>query len=290
MVKEVISHLIPVSPTSTSTDKQPMYIDATVGGGGHAQAILEKISKGIVIGLDWDNDAIKHTKLRLQNYPNLYLVHTSYANLDQIVQEFPEYYVQGILFDLGVSYYQITTPERGFSYNSDGPLDMRFDQSVFTTTAQQIIQRTPILKLIKIFSDFGEERKAHKIAVHVLAHRNLISNTQTLANIIKEIIPARFQNKTLSRIFQSLRIVVNSELENVKIGLEKAIELLSSGARMVVISYHSLEDRIVKQTFRHNSEQGILKILTKKPLRPEPVEISQNPSARSARLRAVEKI
>jgi 16S rRNA (cytosine1402-N4)-methyltransferase len=290
MVKEVISHLIPVSPTSTSTDKQPMYIDATVGGGGHAQAILEKISKGIVIGLDWDNDAIKHTKLRLQNYPNLYLVHTSYANLDQIVQEFPEYYVQGILFDLGVSYYQITTPERGFSYNSDGPLDMRFDQSVFTTTAQQIIQRTPILKLIQIFSDFGEERKAHKIAVHVLAHRNLISNTQTLANIIKEIIPARFQNKTLSRIFQSLRIVVNSELENVKIGLEKAIELLSSGARMVVISYHSLEDRIVKQTFRHNSEQGILKILTKKPLRPEPVEISQNPSARSARLRAVEKI
>ncbi len=290
MVKEVISYLIPTSQLPTINHKQPMFIDATVGGGGHAQAILEKIDKGIVVGLDCDADAIEYTKTHLQKFNNLFLFHNTYTNLDEIVKEFPEYFVQGILFDLGVSYYQITAPNRGFSYNSEGPLDMRFDQSQVEVTAQQIIQHTPIIKLAHIFSEYGEERKAYKIAALVSAHRNQIRNTRELADTIKEIIPAYRQNKTLSRIFQSLRIVVNHELENVKIGLEKAIRLLASGARLVVISYHSLEDRIVKQAFRLNADKGILKILTKKPFRPELIEVNENPSARSARLRAVEKI
>jgi len=290
MVKQVISYLIPDSPALNTMDKLPMYIDATLGGGGHAQAILEKISKGIVVGLDWDEDAVKFSRDRLKQYNNFFPYHTSYTDIDKIVGQLSEYYLQGVLFDLGVSSHQITLPERGFSYSVEGPLDMRFDQSQIRTTAQQIIQRTSAYDLEKIFSEFGEERRARKIAAQITTHRNQIKNTRTLAEIIKQVMPAHFQNKTLSRIFQALRIVVNSELANIKTGLQKAIQLLHQGGRIIVISYHSLEDRITKQTFKQNKEQGILNILTKKPLRPEPVEISQNPSARSAKLRAVEKI
>jgi 16S rRNA (cytosine1402-N4)-methyltransferase len=290
MVKEVITHLLPISPAEDNDGKLPMYIDATLGGGGHSKAILEKISNGIVIGLDIDNDAIEFSKKRLKHYTNFHLFHTSYTNIDQIVQQFPDYFLQGVLFDLGVSYHQIATPERGFSYNADGPLDMRFDRSLIGITAQQIIQRTSTYELVKIFSEFGEEHGAHKIANYINAQRNQIKDTTTLANIIKDVIPIRFQNKTLSRIFQALRIVVNAELDNVKIGLQKAIDLLAKSARLIVISYHSLEDRITKQMFREQSEKGILNILTKKPLRPELVETTQNPSSRSAKLRVAEKL
>jgi 16S rRNA (cytosine1402-N4)-methyltransferase len=220
----------------------------------------------------------------------LYLFHTNYTNIDKITKEFPNHYVKGILFDLGVSYHQISTPARGFTYNSNGPLDMRFNQSLPSKCAKEIIQHSPLSELKRIFSEYGEERNAYKIATRIFAKRNNIKSTAELANAVREMIPPYRQNKTLARIFQSLRIVVNRELENIKIGLEKAIEALAMGARIAVISYHSLEDRIVKQTFRHYAETKSLKILTKKPLRPEPVEVANNISARSARLRAAEKI
>lgn len=289
MKKEVIKYLIS-NKIITEHNKEPMYIDATVGGGGHCQAILESITKGIVIGLDWDIEAINFAKQRLSKYHNLYLYHTNYINIDKIVKLFPQYYLQGILFDLGVSSYQISTASRGFSYSLDGPLDMRFNQSIPSKLACEIINHASFSDLTKIFFEYGEEREAKKIAKNIFMQRNKINTTAQLAQLIREVISARYANKTLSRIFQSLRIVVNQELENIKVGVIKAINLLTVGGRIVVISYHSLEDRIIKQTFRDLARQGILTTLTKKTLRPKPNEVQSNPRARSARLRGAERV
>jgi 16S rRNA (cytosine1402-N4)-methyltransferase len=290
MVKEVISYLLPSHQLPKIDGKLPMFIDATVGGGGHAQAILENLSSGIVVGLDCDVDAIEYTKKRLQNYTNFHLFHTTYTNIDKVALEFPNYYIKGILFDLGVSYYQIMTPSRGFTYSSAGPLDMRFNQSLPARSAKEIIRHASLYDLRKIFSEYGEERYAHKIATQIHTQRNYINTTLELADIIKKAIPGQKQNKSLSRVFQSLRIVVNNELENIKIGIEKAIKLLTTGGRILVIAYHSLEDRLVKQTFRNYANLEFLKILIKKPLVPQLSEVSVNPPARSAHLRAAEKI
>jgi len=289
MVKETVSYLI-ASNNSKNDTKLPMYIDATIGGGGHAKAILDNIKKGIVIGLDCDSDAIDYAKTRLSKYSNLHLYQTNYTELDKVAKEFPDYYLDGVLFDLGVSYYQISTPARGFTYNADGPLDMRFNQSMPRSRALEIIRHSSLPDLKKIFFEYGEERYANKIAQHIFNHRSEINTTLDLVRIICEKTPSHQQTKTLARIFQALRIAVNHELENIKIGLEKAIQLLSHGARLVVISYHSLEDRITKQTFHHYAQENILKVLTKKPLRPTLEEMSANPSARSALFRAAEKI
>ncbi|MEO0092438.1 MAG: 16S rRNA (cytosine(1402)-N(4))-methyltransferase RsmH [candidate division WOR-3 bacterium] len=270
-----------------------LYIDATVGGGGHTQAILEHLlnKKSIVIGLDCDQDAINYTKNRLGKYSNLYLFRMSYTKIDEVVRKFPEYSVQGVLFDFGASYYQLTSSSRGFSYQQNGPLDMRFDQSL-NLTARDIIRRSSSKGLEKIFKEFGEERFAHKIAQVVYQHRNKINTTYDLVEIMQEIVPAYKIRKTLARIFQALRIAVNQELENIQQGLNCAIRILTTGGRIVTIAYHSLEDRIVKNTFRsvaqNNSGIG-LKVLTKKPVRPSPKEVKSNPAARSARLRAAEK-
>lgn len=289
MKKEVIKYLVS-NRTFLQNNKEPMYIDATVGGGGHSEAILENITNGIVIGFDWDSEAITFTKQRLAKHHNLYLYHTNYINIDKIVKAFPQYYLQGVLFDLGVSSYQITNAARGFSYSANGPLDMRFDQSVPSKLAYEIIHHTSLSDLTKIFFIYGEERRAKKIAQNIFRQRNKINTTAQLARVIREIIPAHQANKTLSRIFQSLRIVINQELENIKIGLTKSIKLLSAGGRILVISYHSLEDRITKQIFRDFARQGILQILTKKPLRPQAKEVQNNPRARSARLRCAERL
>lgn len=289
MVTEVLNYLI-TSDIIEKNDKLPMYIDATVGGGGHTKAILDNIKKGIVIGLDCDSDAIDYAKTRLSKYSNLHLYQTSYTELDKVANEFPDYYLNGVLFDLGVSYYQISTPARGFTYNADGPLDMRFNQSMPARRALEIIHHSSLPELKKIFFEFGEERYTNKIAQHIFNHRQQINTTLDLVRIICEKTPSHQQTKTLSRIFQALRIAVNHELENIKTGLERSIQLLAHGARLVVISYHSLEDRITKQTFRHYAHENIIKVLTKKPLRPTLAEITINPSARSTLLRAAEKI
>jgi 16S rRNA (cytosine1402-N4)-methyltransferase len=289
MVHEVLNYLV-VTNSAKKLDQEPMYIDATLGGGGHSKTILDNIKKGIVIGLDCDSDAIDYAKIRLSKYSNLHLYQTNYTELDKVAKEFPEYYLNGVLFDLGVSYYQISTPARGFTYNADGPLDMRFNQSMPRSRTLEIIRHSSLPDLKKIFFEYGEERYANKIAQHIFNHRQQINTTLDLVRIICEKTPSHQQTKTLSRIFQALRIAVNHELENIKIGLEKAIQLLSHGARLVVISYHSLEDRITKQTFRHYAQENILKVLTKKPLRPTLEEMSANPSARSALFRAAEKI
>lgn len=290
MTKEVISYLLPCNNSKTSNNKSAMYIDATLGGGGHAQAILDNISDGIVVGIDVDIDAINYSKNRLMNYSNFHLFHTSYTNLDQVIHQFPDYQFKGIIFDLGVSTYQISHPERGFSYTNQGLLDMRFDQSTIMNTARDIIQHSSEYELTNILFKYGEERFARKIARKLHDNRNQIKTTYDLAEIIHTVIHGKNINKTLSRVFQALRIIVNHELENIKIGLRKAINLCTVGARIVVIAYHSLEDRIVKQIFRDCGQNNTIQVLTKKPALPCLNEIDTNPSARSARLRAAEKI
>jgi 16S rRNA (cytosine1402-N4)-methyltransferase len=289
MINEVLNYLVKTN-SAKILDQEPMYIDATVGGGGHTKAILDNIKKGIVIGLDCDSDAINYAKTRLSKYSNLHLYQTSYAELDKIANEFPDYYLDGVLFDLGVSYYQISTPARGFTYNADGPLDMRFNQSMPASRALEIIHHSSLPELKKIFFEYGEERYANKIAQHIFNHRQQINTTLDLVRVICDKTPTHQQTKTLARIFQALRIAVNHELENIKTGLERSIKLLAHGARLIVISYHSLEDRITKQIFRHYAQENILKVLTKKPIRPTLAEMSANPSARSSLLRAAEKI
>lgn len=290
MVNEVIFYMMNKKP---NCNLPCLYIDATVGGGGHTQAILEHLpnKKSIVVGLDCDLEAIHYTQNRLRNYSNLYLFKMSYTKIDEIIQKFPDYLVQGVLFDFGASYHQLTSAQRGFSYKENSPLDMRFDQTL-NLTAKDIIQNSSLQTLKKIFKDFGEERYAHKIAQQVYQQKNNINTTYDLVEIIQEVIPSYKIKKSLARIFQALRIAVNQELENIQQGLNCAIRILTNGGRIVTIAYHSLEDRIVKNTFRsgaqNNSEIG-LRVLTKKPVRPSPKEVKNNPAARSARLRAAEK-
>ncbi|MCX7785931.1 MAG: 16S rRNA (cytosine(1402)-N(4))-methyltransferase RsmH [candidate division WOR-3 bacterium] len=290
MVDEVIHYLM----TEQLNSKIPsLYIDATVGGGGHTQAILEHLPEknSIVIGLDCDLEAINYTKNRLKNYSNLYLFKMNYIKINEVVQKFPQYSVQGVLFDFGASYHQLTSGQRGFSYKENGPLDMRFDQNL-RPTAKDIIQNSSPQALKKIFKEFGEERFAHKIAQEVYRNRDRINTTYDLVEIIQQIIPSYKIKKTFARIFQALRIAVNQELENIQHGLNCAIKILSDGGRIVTIAYHSLEDRIVKNTFRtlaQNHQEFRLKVLTKKPVRPTLKEIKFNPAAHSARLRAAEK-
>ncbi|MEO0076402.1 MAG: 16S rRNA (cytosine(1402)-N(4))-methyltransferase RsmH [candidate division WOR-3 bacterium] len=285
MTDEVLNYLLP-----SETDRKSMIIDATIGGGGHTQAILAHLKSGIVVGIDWDKEAISYVQARLSKYTNLYLFQANYTELEKIIKEFPDYTVRGILFDLGVSCYQLSAAHRGFSYNLAGPLDMRFNQSIPMKIAREIIQYSSVNELKRIFSEYGEEKNAKKIALQIVNHRNQIKTTVQLADVIRRAVPHYKLNKTLARVFQALRIVVNNELMNIKLGLETAIKILADGARLVVISYHSLEDRIAKQIFRSYAQQGVVKILTKKPLRPHKSEILNNPSARSARLRAIEKI
>ncbi|MCX8015262.1 MAG: 16S rRNA (cytosine(1402)-N(4))-methyltransferase RsmH, partial [candidate division WOR-3 bacterium] len=285
MTNEVLHYLLP-----TKTTNKTMIIDATVGGGGHTKAILENLPSGIVVGIDWDQDAINYVQSHLNQYSNLYLFQANYTELEKIIKEFPDYTVQGILFDLGVSAYQLTTAHRGFSYNLEGPLDMRFNQSMPMKIAREIIQYSSVNELKRIFSEYGEEKYAKKIATAIVNYRNHIKTTAQLVEVIRKVVPNYQLNKILARIFQALRIAVNNELMNIKIGLQTAIAILATGARLVVISYHSLEDRVAKQIFRSYAQQGTVKILTKKPIRPQKTEVVNNPSARSARLRAIEKI
>ncbi|MBS4015354.1 MAG: 16S rRNA (cytosine(1402)-N(4))-methyltransferase RsmH [Candidatus Latescibacteria bacterium] len=290
MTQTVIQYLLPCIQHKKYKDKSAMYIDATLGSGGHSQAILENISDGIVVGIDLDIDAIEYSKNRLKDHSNFHIFHTSYTNLDQIVSQFPDYALKGVLFDLGISSHQISKPNRGFSYSVQGILDMRFDQSNPIRNAKDIIQRSSEYELSNILFKYGEERFARNIARQIHEQRRNIRTTFDLAQIVRSVVHGKNINKSLSRVFQALRILVNNELDNVKIGLSKAIDLCATGARLVVITYHSLEDRIVKQIFRDYAQNNKLQILTKKPIRPLLIEINNNPSARSAHLRAAQKV
>ena len=265
------------------------YIDATLGGGGHTQAILERGCR--VLGIDVDQDALNHVRQRLGSNEDLVLARGNFREIDTLAKEHGLEKVSGILFDVGVSSYQLDTPERGFSFQ-DGPLDMRMDQQL-SVTAGDLVNGLTNKELQELFVRLGEERYARSIAKHIEVYRKeqLIRTTGELVGIIRQAVP-HLPTKVhpATRVFQALRIAVNDELHALSEALPKAVNLLESGGRLVVISFHSLEDRIVKRAFVTFEQEGLGKIITKKPIEATEDELGENRRSRSAKLRVFEKI
>ena len=295
---ETIHYLKPFSPGK--------YIDATLGAGGHAIGILEASNpQGMLLGLDVDAQALSIAEKRLSAYKNRILLQkSSFADLTRQVKKTGWHSFNGIVFDLGLSSMQVDNPDRGFSFLRDGPLDMRFDKTQ-EIKAADLINKLKEDELTKIIRTYGEEPKAHKIAKAICEARPLQS-TRQLADLIEKVsIRHGGQLHPATRTFQAIRIAVNNELQSLRSGLLQAINLIETGGRIVVISFHSLEDRIVKQLFVEESKNCIcppeqpictcnhkaqLKIITKPPVIPSQEEVSHNFRARSAKLRAAEKI
>ena len=267
--------------------KGKKYIDATLGGAGHTEEIL-KVG-GVVLGIDTDAEAIAQGKERLKEYKNYTLVQGNFRNLEEIAKKNGFLHIDGILFDLGVSSHQLDTPERGFSYRfTDAPLDLRMSQRDGDTAAQ-LVNRMTEGDLYECIGKFGEEQLALPIA-RALCRTRQIKKIETVGDVvlvIQDVAGSKEQAvPILSRVFQALRIVVNDELESLKSALEQSREILKPEGRLVVISFHSLEDRIVKQYMRGNG----WKVLTKHPIISSEREVYENKRSRSAKLRVAEKI
>ncbi|HEX2896518.1 MAG TPA: 16S rRNA (cytosine(1402)-N(4))-methyltransferase RsmH [candidate division Zixibacteria bacterium] len=301
MADEVVSFLV--------TKKDGAYVDLTAGLGGHLLALAQALDKGArLYGIDKDQSALEVAERKLKDVkPRLELVKGSYGDLVDIAENFNDKKFDGALLDLGLSSLQLDDVERGFKYSDDGPLDMRFDQSAQIPTAADLVNKLNEKGLYEIIRDYGEEKRARQIAGAIVKERQrgMILTSSHLAKVVNTIARPPHQNKSLARVFQALRIAVNKELETLKSALPQIIELLNKGGRIAVISYHSLEDRIVKYTFRDLARTCIcppglpqcvcnanpqLKPVTKKPVTPSSKEINSNPRSRSALLRVAEKI
>lgn len=289
-----------------------IYIDCTLGGSGHAEAIVKRIiPKGLLIGIDQDKDAIRNAREVLKAYAsNIRLFNENFIYLPELLSQFDFHTVDGILLDLGISFDQLDSSGRGFSFNRDEPLDMRMNTES-NTRAENLINRLEKDSLAKIFKEYGEERWAHRIAKKIVEvrKREAIKSTQQLVKIVCDAIPKKGRaNQRIhpaTRVFMALRIAVNRELERLDLFMEKFIDFLNPCGRLCVLSFHSLEDRIVKRRIKA-LEKGCIcppdfpecvckkekkvRPLTKKALRPSADEIKANPMARSARLRAVERL
>ena len=273
------------------------FIDCTIGQGGHTLAILEKTApKGKVLGIDIDREQIKNCKLKFKNFKNrLILVCDNFVNLKTIVEKYKFKPINGILFDLGINRWLLEESGRGFSFLKKEFLDMRYDLKN-PLTAEKIINYWSENDIERIIKEYSQEKFAKEIAKKIIEERKIkpIKNTFELVEIIKKAVPKNYERKRIhpaTRTFQALRITVNDELNNLKKGLEQSLELLSPGGRLVVISYHSLEDKIVKLFLKENCQKKLnCKILTKKSISPTQIEIKINPSSRSAKLRAFSKI
>lgn len=301
MAEEVVSFLV--------TKKDGAYIDLTAGLGGHLKVLAGKLSKKArLYGIDKDQSALELANSRLKDVkPKVVLVNGSYGDVVHIAENLEDKRFDGALLDLGLSSLQIDDPKRGFTFASDGPLDMRFDQSAKIPTAADLVNKLNEEGLYEIIRDYGEERRARPIAGAIVRERKkgMILTSSQLAKIVKSKVIPPHQVKALARVFQAFRIAVNKELETLQSSLPKVVELLNKGGRIAVISYHSLEDRIVKNAFRNLAKTctcppGLpqcvcnanpqLKLLTRKPVVPTAKEINLNPRARSAQLRVAEKI
>jgi 16S rRNA (cytosine1402-N4)-methyltransferase len=272
-------------------ERNGVYVDATVGLGGHAEEILKLIgSEGRLVGIDRDDDALKEAGKRLSG-KGVILKKGSFSDMESLLHAEGLTEVDAILFDLGVSMLQLKDVDRGFSFLSDKRLDMRMDRKQ-RVSAWDVVNRYPENVLERVIREFGEERLSRKIARAVVRMRQKrpIDTCRELSGIIEDTYGGRGRTHPATKTFQALRIEVNKELEQLKGGLEAAVRLLKQGGRLCVISYHSLEDRIVKNFMAYSSKQGLLKTLTKKPLQPASEEMKLNPSSRSAKLRAAEKI
>ncbi len=294
-----------------------IYIDGTCGGAGHSSEIAKRLTTGRLIGIDQDETAVKVATERLSVFGDrAMVVHSNFCHLDAVCRELGIDHIDGFLADLGVSSYQLDTPERGFSYMADAPLDMRMDSRSsdddghHLLTAYDVVNTYSEAELRRILYDYGEERFASRIAQRIVKARENapIQTTGELVGLIKEAIPAAAReggHHPAKRSFQAIRIEVNQELDVIRPALEAALARLAPGGRMAVITFHSLEDRIVKQTFADMASgctcpkslpvcvcgrKPRVKLVTKKPILPSEEELAVNPRSRSAKLRVAEKI
>ena len=269
-----------------------IYVDCTLGFGGHSFEIAKSLNNhGKLIGLDQDEETLEYAKKRLSEFNNCYLVHSNYIHLKEVLKKLNvEKISGGVLLDLGINSYQLSSPDRGFSFQTDGPLDMRFDKNE-PLTAYKVVNNYTEEDLSEIIFKYGEDRYSRRIAKSIVYRRKQtghIKTTKELANIILKCYPNNKYHKIhpATRTFQALRIEVNKELDNLNNFLCFIQELLLPSARLCVISFHSLEDRIVKIFLKNNKD---FKILTKKPIIPSADELKTNPRSRSAKLRVAEK-
>lgn len=267
------------------------FIDCTLNGGGHTKAILEKIApNGKVLGIEWDKEIFENIKK--QDIERLIAVNGSYTNLKEIVEKNNFKNISGIIFDLGMSSYQIDESERGFSFLKNQPLIMTYGTA--EKTAKKIVNEYKEEELEKIIREYGEEKFSRKIAKKIVLARKIkpIETTHDLIEIIKQAIPGNQGHQKIhlaTRTFQAIRIETNQELENIQTALPQAMDTLNPGGKLAVISFHSLEDRIVKNFFKDQVKQGKATIITEKPMVPEEKEAQANPRARSSKLRALIK-
>ncbi len=284
LLQEVINYL-PIVPGEK-------YIDATIGGGGHSREILNR--GGLVLGLDIDQDAIDFVKENFKSQVSnlkLRLAHGNFRDIKSIANSQGFTNVSGILFDLGVSSYQLDSAQKGFSFNKEGPLDMRMDKNL-GVTAKDLVHALSKQELTDLFLRFGEEKNGWRIAAEITKSRTQkpITTTKQLTEIIHRVVPKKYGDiDPATRVFQAFRIVVNDELDTIKQGLSQAVGLLRPTGRILIISFHSLEDRIVKQSFVDFERNRLGTILTKKPIIPSVEEITRNVRSRSAKLRVFEK-
>jgi 16S rRNA (cytosine1402-N4)-methyltransferase len=283
-------------------------VDATAGGGGHARLLLEALPNVSLIGIDRDPAAVEAAQAATAPFgERAQIIHGGFEDLAAVVEHVSEGNIMGILFDLGVSSPQLDHAERGFSYWGDAPLDMRMD-SAQALTAESVVNDYDEDRLAEILQSFGEERFAHQIAARIVERRPL-ATTSDLVEAVKEAIPARARRKgghPARRTFQAIRMEVNRELPNLAAGLDESVHLLAPGGRILVLAYHSLEDRLVKERFARwtgtrepqppglpvepATPNALVRVLTRRPMRPRAAEVDANPRSRSARLRAAEKV
>jgi len=290
MLEEVLDYL-KLEPGQT-------IVDATLGTGGHALEILKRItSGGRLIGIDRDENSLSVCRQRLAEFKgNLELVHANFADLDQVLAHLGIENIDGIVFDLGISSYQLQDAQRGFSFQEEGPLDMRLDKSSYIS-AYDLVNNLNENEISQMLWNFGQERWHNRIA-HLLVQERRnepIATTKQLANLVMRAIPHRYRRSyyrihPATRTFQAVRIAVNRELEVLESTVKKAVDLLRKRARICVISFHSLEDRAIKHTFRALKADGLIEIITAKPLTPGFGEIEANPSSRSSKFRVAERI
>ncbi len=284
------------------------YVDCTLGGAGHTKEILKQIKNGKLIGIDQDMDALNNAKVILEDFPQVTLVHDNFENIKRILEREAPEGVDGILMDLGVSSYQLDQGERGFSYMQDAPLDMRMNREDHLS-AYEIVNTYDEEALARIIRDYGEENWAKRIGKIIIERRQAgpIKTTGELVDVIKSAIPAKARRDgphPAKRTFQAIRIEVNRELSILRQTILDAVDGLAPEGRLAIITFHSLEDRIVKNTYRELMDpcdcpksmpcicgkEPIVKVLTKKPILPSEEEITENPRSRSAKLRVLEKI
>ncbi len=286
------------------------YVDCTLGGAGHSSQILKRLSKdGLLIGIDQDKDALKAAGERLKNFENKVLVHNNFYNIGEIIDNLNVGNVDGILMDLGVSSYQLDEGERGFSYMKDAPLDMRMNREN-DFSAYDVVNTYSEEELYKVIKDYGEEKFAKRIASFIVEKRESkpIETTFELVDIIKSAIPAKARREgphPAKRTFQAIRIEVNGELRILNKAIEDGVNRLNKGGRMAIITFHSLEDRIVKLKFRDLAnpctcpkefpicvcgKEPLVKLVSRKAIEPSKEEVLENPRSRSAKLRVIEKL